>query len=154
MLLKLISILAMLVGLGLTVVPRTAGTIVIIAGAVFYKLVSGVTNEPTWIWYSLVALIFLAEGGGRGVRYYFTNKLGMSRELAIASTAGNVGGVLISNALFGPILGFLLWEIIIGKALYPRWDVVYSILIRLALTALLRFSCGVVMIIIVLVWLM
>ncbi|MBP2649356.1 MAG: hypothetical protein H6Q74_181 [Firmicutes bacterium] len=154
LLLKFIVIIIMLIGLGLTVIPRFPGTVVILAGAGLFSLGAGFAFGEAWIWDVLIGLVLIAEGGGRLLRRYLTRRYQLGRQLAAASTIGNIGGVLVTNALFGPVWGVLLWELLVGKTMAPRWDSIYTILLRLVAAAAVRFVCGVVMIVVVIGWLM
>lgn len=153
LLLKLTVILIMLVGLGLTLLPRLPGTLVILGAAILYLGAAG-TAAPPWVVAALAVLAFVAEVGGRLLRLYLTRRYSLSRVFCVNSTVGNIGGILAADALLGPVLGLLAWELFAGKTLAPRWDTVGRVLLRLAAVAMVRFGCGLLMIILVFVYIM
>ena len=154
LLFKIVVILIMLLGLSLTLVPRFAGTVIILFGAVLFEFITGFSTMITWVWAMLLGLTVSAEAGGRILRNYLTRRYHASRNLSVNATVGHIGGVLAANALLGPFWGVILWELIIGKVMAPRWDFIYAVLIRLAAAAALRFVSGVVMIVLIVGWLM
>ncbi len=153
LLLKLTVLLIMLVGLALTLLPRLPGTLVILGAAVLFIGVSG-TDAPPWVVASLTVLSFAAEVGGRMLRLYLTRRYSLSRVFCVNSTVGNIGGILAADALLGPVLGLLAWELFAGKTLAPRWDTIGKVLLRLAAVATVRFGCGLLMIVLVMVYIM
>lgn len=153
LLLKIAIILIMLVGLTLTLMPRLPGTLVILGAAVLYLWAAGATAPP-WVVAALVVLVFTAEVGGRLLRLYLTRRYSLSRIFCVNSSVGNIGGILAADALLGPVLGLVVWEFFAGKTLAPRWDTVGRVLLRLAAVATVRFGCGLLMIVLVLVYIM
>lgn len=153
LLLKLTVLLIMLVGLTLTLLPRLPGTLVILGAAVLYLGVTG-SDAPPWVVAALAVLSFVAEVGGRMLRLYLTRRYSLSRVFCVNSTAGNIGGILAADALLGPVLGLLVWEFFAGRTLAPRWDTVGKVLLRLAAVATVRFGCGLLMIVLVMVYIM
>ncbi|MDT8901021.1 DUF456 family protein [Anaeroselena agilis] len=151
--LKIAVILGMLAGLTLTLMPRLPGTLFILGAAIVYLWVAGATAPP-WIMAALVVLSFTAEVGGRLLRIFLTRRYSLSRVFCVSSSVGNIGGILAADALLGPVLGLLAWEFFAGKTLAPRWDVVARVLLRLAAVATLRFGCGLLMVVLVLVYIM
>lgn len=153
LLLKLTVILIMLIGLTLTLLPRLPGTLVILGAAVLYI---GATDAvaPPWVVAALAVLAFAAEVGGRLLRLYLTRRYSLSRVFCVNSAVGNIGGILAADALLGPVLGLLAWEFFAGKTLAPRWDTIGRILLRLAAVAMVRFGCGLLMIVLVFVYIM
>lgn len=154
MLLKLAVVFIMLVGLVFTLFPRLTGTLVIFAGAALYLVSAGTAAAPPWVLASLVSLSFTAEVGGRLLRHYLTRRYAVTRAFSVNTTLGNIGGIVAADALLGPVLGLLAWELIVGKTLAPRWDTVGQVLVRLFAAAAIRFACGLLMIILVLVYIM
>ena len=154
MLLKLAIIFIMLIGLALTLLPRFFGTLVILAAAAAYMLAAGPADAPSWVGGALILLTIAAEAGGRVLRLYLTRLFPLSGPFCVNGTIGNIGGVLAADALLGPVFGLLVWELIAGKTFAPRWDTVSRVLLRLAAAAAFRFGCGLLMIILVIVFLM
>ena len=141
-LLKLAVTLIMLMGLALTLVPRFPGTVIILLGAALYGALTSFDTATPWLWTAMLLLVASAEVGGRLLRVVLTRKFNLSREFCANSTIGNVGGILAAEALLGPVIGLIVWELIAGKTLQPRWDTVAKILLRLTAVAALRFCCG------------
>lgn len=152
MLLTFTASLIMAVGLVLTLLPRYPGTAVIFAGAVLYGYFTGFSSFAPWLVKTLVALMLLAEVGGRCLRLCLTRRFTLSRRFAVDGTMGNIGGVLAANALLGPILGVIVWEVISAKTFEPRLATVGKILGRLAAAAALRLACGLAMVLVVAVY--
>lgn len=142
-------LLIMFIGLYCTLSPRMPGTLIIIGAAFFYTAIKGYPMVEPWVAYSLVLLVVLAEVGGRLARIYWTKGFRISMEFSSDATAGSIAGVIASDALFGPMLGTVIWELIVGKTFVPRWDTISQVLKRLAIVALLRFLCGVVMVLLI-----
>lgn len=153
LLLKLTVLLIMLVGLAMTLLPRLPGTLVILGAAVLFIGATG-TDVPPWVVASLAVLSFAAEVGGRMLRLYLTRRYSLSRVFCVNSMVGNIGGILAADALLGPVLGLLAWELFAGKTLAPRWDTIGKVLLRLAAVATVRFGCGLLMIVLVMVYIM
>ncbi len=149
MIIKYLAMILMLVGLIGTLSPRIPGTIIIMVGALFYSLLVSYAGWQSGVIVTLVSLIILAEVGGRVLRIYLTRQFKVSRSFSTNTTISNVAGLLATDALFGPMLGTLIWEMIIGKTLLPRWNTVYRVIVRLVAAALLRFTCGIIMIIVI-----
>lgn len=152
MLLKLAVVFIMVAGLFLTLLPRACGTLVILGAVALYALAAGPPAVPVWVWAALAILAATAEAGGRLLRMGLTKRFSLSRRFCLSSTLGNAGGILAADALLGPVVGLLVWELIAGKALAPRWDAVGRVLLRLVAAAAVRFACGLAMIILVLIF--
>lgn len=149
MLVNFFALIIMFIGLYLTISPKIPGTVIIIGVAFSYSVFAGVLSVNKWLMISLVLLSLLAEVGGRLARIYLTKDYNLSREFSTDATAGNLAGVIATDALFGPMLGTFIWELIVGKTFLPRWDTITSVLMRLAIVALVRFGCGLTMIILI-----
>ena len=152
LLLQFFVTVVMLAGLLFTFVSKVPGTAVIMAGALLYGLFAGFYNIHEWVWVVLVFLVATAEIGGRLLRIVLTRRFSVSRRLSTDSTVANIGGIIVADALLGPVLGLIVWELIAGKTLQPRWDTILKILTRLAAVAVLRFACGLAMIVIIIVY--
>ena len=100
----------------------------------------------------LAALSALAEFGGRMLRVYLTRRYATSASFSVNTTAGNLAGLIAVDAILGPVVGTIIWELIAGKILMPRWDMVSRVLIRLAAVSALRFLCGLIMTYIIVVY--
>lgn len=152
LLLKLIVAFVMYLGLGCTLVPRVPGTVIILLGALVYGAFTNFTTFEPWQWAALFSLVAVAEIGGRVLRIYLTRSFPLTRTFAASSTVGSIGGVVAADAMLGPLIGLIVWELVAGKTLVPRGNTVAIMLLRLAVAALLRFVCGLAMIVIVLVY--
>ncbi|WP_094603347.1 hypothetical protein [Sporomusa silvacetica] len=139
----------MMTGLFCTMSVKLSGTLIILLGAVIYGLLTDfVTFTPETI-ELLILLSLISELGGRILRIYLTENLPVSRDFSINSPVCHFGGILASDALFGSVLGFLLWELVAGKTLLPHSDTVSQGLLRLIGVAVIRFVCGITMIVII-----
>ena len=154
MLLKTVVVLIMLMGLGLTLLPRGFGTLVILAGALLAAAAGGQAGLPTWAMALMAGLVLVAEVGGRALRVALTSRFSLSRRFCLGSLIGNAGGIVAADALLGPVMGLLVWELIAGKTLASRWATVGRVVLRLAAVAALRFTCGLVMMALVIIYLL
>lgn len=154
LLLKLVVLVIMLAGLVFTILPRVPGTLVILAGVLIYGLFTGFESFVPWVVMTLAVLVLTAEVGGRWLRVYLTKRYSLSRLFCASSTIGSIGGIVAADALLGPVVGVLLWELVAGKTLAPRWDTVSKVLLRLVAAAALRFGCGLLMIILAMVYIL
>ncbi|MDD4599801.1 MAG: DUF456 family protein [Negativicutes bacterium] len=149
MLLNFFALFVMLIGLFFTLSPRIPGTLIIVGVAFFYSVFTGLSTLTTWMIVLLVGLSLLAEVGGRMARIYLTKDFGISRVFSTDATAGNVAGIVATDALFGPLLGAAIWEIVVGKTFFPRWDMIGKVLVRLTYIAFFRFGCGLIMVVLI-----
>jgi uncharacterized protein YqgC (DUF456 family) len=150
--LKFLTLLIMLAGLAMTLAPRLPGALLILAAAACYGAFTGFAGGDMWLWAALTTLATVAEVGGRVLRIVLTGKYDVSREFSVNTTAGNLGGILAADAMLGPVAGLLVWELVAGKTLAPRWDAVLNVLIRLAAVSALRFICALIMIVLVMLY--
>lgn len=153
MLLKMIITIVMLTGLVGTLLPRLPGTIIIFLAVLGFGALTGYAGFVPWLWTAFIFLMAAAELGGRWLRIYLTRRFSLSRQLSTSAAVTHIGGVLAADALLGPVLGLIVWELIAGKTLEPHGTTMGKILFRLAAVALLRFICGLVMIILVFMYL-
>lgn len=151
--LKLAVTTIMLTGLAGTLAPRIPGTLIIFLAVLFYGAVSDFAGFTLWIWAGYVLLIAVAELGGRWLRIYLTRRFSLSRRLSTSTAVAHLGGIMAADALFGPVLGLIVWELIAGKAMEPRGNIMSKIILRLAAVAILRFVCGLAMIAMTLIYL-
>lgn len=152
MILKLIVFTIIAAGEVGTLAPQVPGTLIIILGAVLYGYATDFVtfNKEIVMW--LAALSALAEFGGRMLRVYLTRRYATSASFSVNTTAGNLAGLIAVDAILGPVVGTIIWELIAGKILMPRWDMVSRVLIRLAAVSALRFLCGLIMTYIIVVY--
>jgi uncharacterized protein YqgC (DUF456 family) len=135
----------MLAGLACTLLPKLPGTLIIYAGAIFYGYFtdfSGFGSRTIWV---MSALVCIGEFGGRALRQQLIKGLPFSPGFSTNTTVGNVAGIIVSDALLG-MAGLIVWQMIAGKTLYPRWDTVNRALVRMMAAAIVRFVCGMIMI--------
>ena len=149
---KFIIAVLMFVGLVGTLIPRIPGTVIIVSAVLLYGITEGFANFEPWIIASLISLTVLAEAGGRWIRIRLTQRYPLSRKFSINAFAGNIAGIVVNDVLFGRTGGFILWQLIAGKIFYPRWDMVSTILSGLITAAAFRFFCGIMMIILVVIY--
>lgn len=139
----------MLTGLYCTVFPKLSGTLIILAAAIVYWLLTGFITYQPWLVYLLIGLAFVAEIGGRVLRSYLTQHEGVTRTFSTDTTAGNIAGLIVADAILGPFTGTVLWELMVGKNLFPRWTTVSKVLKKLAMVALMRIICANIMVFVV-----
>ena len=152
MILKVVVIFIMLIGLLGTLLPKVPGTLMIVGGAIIYSAFSGV-HFRSWLTAVLVVLMIIAEVGGRFLRYYLTYNSKVSLFYSANSTVGNAAGLIVANALFGPVIGLLIWEMLSGKTWTARSKEIAMVLIKAMSAAILKFFCGLIMIILILTYL-
>ena len=154
LIIKFLIILIMFIGLLCTLAPRLHGSVIILVTAGVYAVISKVSVIPLWLAVSLLILTLVAEVGANGLRTFLTRHSEVSRKYSIDTTVCNLAGVVVSDALLGSLRGMIIWEVLIGKTLFPRLDSIGKVLVRLTATAVLRLICGVIMIIIVVKYIM
>lgn len=146
-LLEFAVILWMLTGLTCILLPKMPGAAMIFAGAMAYGYLTDFATFPKWTIITLLVLTVVAEIGGRLLRYHLTRRLPFSPAFGANTTVGNVGGIIVSDAILG-MAGLFLWQLAVGKNLFPRWNVISQILLRASAATLMKFICGWVMILI------
>lgn len=146
---KMIIMVIMLIGQFCTLAPNFYGTVIILAAAGIYASIFGFSNVPIWVMPVLVALVVVAEVGARGLRIYLTKDYKVSRTYSVNTTVCNLAGVVVADALLGSLIGVTIWELVVGKALVPHIESISKVLVRLVILAILRFMCGIIMIIII-----
>lgn len=139
----------MVAGLLCTVSIKMPGTLFILLGTVIYGMFTDFSTFSTPIIVALTSISVVAEFGGRILRVYLTKDYSVSRGFSVNSSISHIGGVVATNALFGPLWGLIIWELLAGKTLLPRSNTILKIIARLAGVALIRIICGIVMIILV-----
>ncbi len=118
----LITALLMLAGLAGTVVPLIPGTVLILCGAVFHRLMLGPEHGAGWVTLvALTVLMLLSQAldflsGSLGAKYF-----GATRWGAIGAIIGGVVGIFfgILGLLVGPLAGALLGELLGGRGILP-----------------------------------
>jgi len=154
LIIKFIIILIMLIGLMCTLAPRLHGTVIILLAAGVYAVFTGVSILPLWVAVSLLILTLVAEVGANGLRVFLTRYSEVSRIYSIDTTVCNLAGIVVSDALLGSLIGMTVWEVLVGKTLFPRLDSIGKVLVRLIVIAVLRLICGLTMIIIIVKYMM
>lgn len=149
MLVKFFVIFAMVTGLFCTVTVKLPGTAIILSASLFYGAVTNFITFTPVITGMLVGIFAAAEIGGRILRIYLTRNYPVSRVFSVNCVASHFSGILASNALLGPFLGLVVWELIAGKTIIPRGDTIGGVILRLAGVAGFRFLCGITMIILI-----
>jgi uncharacterized protein YqgC (DUF456 family) len=148
LIIKISIMLIMLIGQLCTLAPNFYGTVIILTAAGIYAFILGF-NLPLWVLLALLTLVAVAEVGARGLRFYLTKDYKVSRMYSVNTTVCNLTGVVVADALLGPLLGVVIWELVVGKALVPHIESISKVLVRLTILAALRFMCGIIMIIII-----
>ena len=148
LIIKISIMLIMLIGQLCTLAPNFYGTVIILTAAGIYAFILGF-NLPLCVLLALLTLVAVAEVGARGLRFYLTKDYKVSRMYSVNTTVCNLTGVVVADALLGPLLGVVIWELVVGKALVPHIESISKVLVRLTILAALRFMCGIIMIIII-----
>ncbi|WP_312560380.1 DUF456 family protein [Anaerospora sp.] len=151
---KLLIAVIMLIGVVGTLIPRIPGTLIIFCGALLYGVLTGFASFQPWLTVLLLLLTITAEVGGRWLRAYLTRRYELSRLFCVNASAGNIAGIIAADALLGPILGIVIWEVIVGKTFIPRWSTVGRVIYLLAVAAMLRLICAVVMVILITIYIL
>lgn len=149
LILNFMIIFLLFVGLVCTLAPRLHGTLIIGSVACSYAMIFGVDIIHSWVGVTLLLCVLIAEVGARKLRRVLTDHFAVTRIYSIDTTVCNLAGIIVADALLGPLLGMLIWEGVVGKNLFPRLDDIGSILLRLMIIGWVRFLCGLIMIIIV-----
>jgi uncharacterized protein YqgC (DUF456 family) len=149
LILKISILVIMLIGLVCTLAPALRGTFIILVGAGIYVSIFGFSVFPLGIILALCVLVVIAEIGGQWLRIYLTQNSEVSREYSVNTTICNIAGIVVADAFLGALVGITIWELVVGKALLPRFNNVSKVLGSLVLVASLRFLCGIVMIILI-----
>lgn len=154
LIIKFIIMVMLFLGLLCTLAPRLHGTVIILATAGVYALILGIHLFPLWVAESLLLVTLVAELGANGLRFFLTRHSEVSRVYSVNTTVCNVAGIVVADAFLGALIGMTLWEVLVGKNLFPRLDSMSKVLVRLIITALVRLICGLIMIIIVVKYMM
>ncbi|WP_378955619.1 DUF456 family protein [Pelosinus sp. sgz500959] len=154
LILKFSALFIMFIGLACTLAPRLYGTVIILVVAAGYGIFINLNIFQSWIGFVLLLLTLLSEVGARGLRILTTRPYRVSRRYSIDTSVCNLAGIIIASALLGSFVGATIWEIVVGKTLLARLDMIGKILIRLILTAGVRLICGLLMIIIIVKYMM
>lgn len=137
------------IGVICTIAPKLHGTVIILTAAAVYAIVMDISIFQSWIGMLLLLLTVIAEVGVQGGRRVLTRNYKVSRQYSTNTFVCNVAGIIITSALLGVFFGMVIWQVIIGKTLMARLDIVNKILIRLMLTAGVRLLCALFMMIVI-----
>ena len=154
LIIKFLIIFIMLIGLMCTLAPRLHGTLMILIAAGIYAIFTDVSVFSLWVAVYLLILTLIAEIGANGLRILLTRNSEVSMIYSIDTTVCNLAGIVVSDALLGSLIGMSIWEIMVGKTLFPRIDSIGKVLVRLIAMAALRLICGLIMLIIVIKYMM
>jgi uncharacterized protein YqgC (DUF456 family) len=148
---KISILIILLIGQLCTLAPKLHGTLVILGTSFIYSLALGLqfSESQLRIFFLLLILTVVAEGGSSFFRVFLTRNYNVSRKYSVNTIVCNLAGIIVADALLGALVGAILWEYLVAKALIPRIKGIGKVLLRLALVALLRFICGIIMIIII-----
>lgn len=149
MLLKVLLILGMMVGLVGTFVHKIPGTPLIFLVAIIYSGIMGsITSNLVWV-SLLFGLMLLAELGGLLIRNYVLPRAGIGKVFGLDVAAGSFTSLVLTDVLAGPVLGLLIWELLIGKSLMPLIKHSSVLVVGLFVTAMFRFFVAFAMMVIV-----
>jgi uncharacterized protein YqgC (DUF456 family) len=139
----------MVVGLVGTFVHKIPGTPLIFLMAIIYTATMGSTTSK-FTWVSLLFLLMvLAELGWPFMRNYVLPRAGIGEVFGLDVAAGSFSSLILTDVLAGPVLGLLLWEMLIGKSLMPLIKRSGILVVGLLVTALFRFSVAFAMMVII-----
>jgi uncharacterized protein YqgC (DUF456 family) len=148
-LVKIFAVLCMLLGLIGTFIHKWPGTPLIFLAALIYALFKGFsTPDITWI-VILLVLSLVAELGSRLLRDWLMPQVAVDKVFGLDVAAGSFASLVITDVLAGPVLGLILWELLIGKSLMPVIKRSGMLVLKLYVAATFRFSVAVSMIIII-----
>ncbi len=156
-----ILILVMFAGLFSTV-SGFPGTLVILAAAVVYSIVTGFSIIGLKVIGALLLIAVLAESLDAVFIMYGAKRFGFTKKGLLVSFMGSLAGALVLTPAFmgmGAIAGILIggltakvfMEIVGQKGLKPSARASYGEILGAAAGNLLKGSCGVLMVIIVLI---
>lgn len=148
------TLFIMFIGLTATLAPRLHGTVIILVVAIIYAVLIDTSVFQSWVGAALVLLTFLSEIGAGGSRIFLTRHYRVSRRYSIDTSVCNLAGIIITSAFFGSLLGTAIWEVLIGKTLIARFEMISKILMRLILMSWVRLICGFLMIMIIVKYMM
>ena len=146
MLLQYVVLLIMLIGLFCTFLPRIPGALIILGGSLIYGLMTEFVSYRWETMFAMILLTVVSEIGSKLIRLYLTNKYNISKILNTNTAVGGVAGLVVTDVIFGPVFGTVLWGLLSGKTLVPNWKSIVRVTVRLASAALVRFICGLAMI--------
>lgn len=151
MLIQFIAVFLMLLGLALIVIPKFHGALIILAGCVLY-MIDGFGESPSWLLPAASGLAIISECSVIAIAHYLTRKFKTVPELSADTAAGNIAGIIVTDALFG-LFGTVAFETVISRTILPRLDTMAKVFSYMAIGALFRLVCGLVMIFLVLTYL-
>lgn len=146
--LEFIVVFLLFIGLLCTLGARLYGTVIIGVVASCYAGILGVNVFQSWLGWALLLLSLLAECGAVSMRLLFTRHANVTPIYSVNTTVCNIAGIIVSDVLLGSLLGVTLWELIVGKNLFPRLDDISKVLVTLMIIAMVRWICGLLMMII------
>jgi uncharacterized protein YqgC (DUF456 family) len=146
---KLTVILCMLVGLTGTFIHKVPGTPTILLSALVYGVITGFsTMHITWFML-LGVLTLVAELGSQYIRDRLFPDAGIDKVFGLDVAAGSFASLILTDVLAGPVIGLIIWELIIGKSLMPLIKKSGILVLKLVVAAMFRFSLAAAMIVIV-----
>lgn len=154
LLLNFIAVVVMLMGLLCTLGPRLHGTVIIGVVTSLYAGVLGVNLFQSWVGWVLFLLLLVAEFGAAALRLLLTRHATVTPIYSVNTMICNIAGIIVSDVLLGSVLGMTLWELVVGKNLFPRLDDISKVLVRLMVVAMIRWGCGLLMIMITVKYIM
>ena len=151
MIFKFSILIIILIGQLCTLAPKLHGTLIILGTSFIYALTLGLqfSESQVRIFSLLLIIMIVAEGGASFFRVFLTRNYNVSRNYSVNTIVCNLAGIIAADALMGALVGAILWEYLVAKALIPHIKSIGRVLLRMALVALLRFICGIIMIIII-----
>jgi len=130
-------------GLTATVVLRAGGTAIIAASALFYRLLAGSNAIGDVAVLTIICLSVAAE-----MLTVLLNIVARPNRAGPGGSeimAGNLGGILVFDAIFGPPFGLLMWQLMVREAWTSIGKKAGKMAVFLCLAIAIRFIFGLIM---------
>lgn len=147
-LMKVVALLTAVIGLAGTFVHKVPGTLLILAAAIGYSVTSGTVLSSLFWFGVLFLLMVLAEFGGKLVRRRLLPQADIDKAFGLDVAAGSFASLILTDVLAGPVLGLLIWELLIGKSLMPLIKRSSTLVVGLFAAAMFRFTMAFMMLVI------
>jgi uncharacterized protein YqgC (DUF456 family) len=148
-LVKILVIAGLFIGLLGTFIHKIPGTPLIFLSAFIYgALTDFITMDFAWTGL-LLGLTLLAELGSSFLRDHLLPRAGIDKAFGLDVAAGSFTTLVMAEVLAGPLIGLIIWEMIIGKSLMPMLKRSGILVVTLFAAALFRFTIAMAMVSIV-----
>lgn len=131
-------------GLTATVVLRAGGTTIIAASALFYRLLAGSNAIGDAAVLTIIYLSVAAEM--LTVLLNIVARPNRAGPRGSEILAGNLGGILVFDAILGPPFGLLMWQLMVREAWTSIGKKAGKMAVFLCLAIAIRFIFGLIMV--------